>query len=149
MMSILIELPPCVGDRATAARERVPVEIRRRGASDSVIGLTSYGIGTGQRVGAGDMKVILKRDQIGRLIGRAQGVEGDIGGHAWPALGAGNSSTRTTRSASESRRPAAGSTTSGTVGGRPSRAKSALSLASSVSAATSASGPRGRVNQTR
>jgi hypothetical protein len=35
------------------------------------------------------MKVLLKCDYIGGFLGRAQGVEGDIGGYAWWALGAG------------------------------------------------------------
>ena len=83
------------------------------------------------------MDVILECDQIGWLIGGAQSVEGDIGGDACPALGAGEQLHQDDSLRFESRRAADGSTTSGTVGGRSSSAISALSLADWASAAAS------------
>ena len=39
-----------------------------------------------QRVGAGDVQVVLQADQFGRLVGLEQGVEGDIRRHTGRAL---------------------------------------------------------------
>ena len=57
--------------------------------SVAVVLLPALGVGVGQRVGAGDVQVILEQHHVGRLVRLDGGVEGDVGRHARRALGAG------------------------------------------------------------
>ena len=77
--------------RTAAAGLGMPVEERRGGAANlvAVVLLTSLGVLVGQRIGAGDVQVVLQADQLRRLVGLEQGIEGDVRRHAGGTLGAG------------------------------------------------------------
>ena len=54
-----------------------------------VIGCSSHGISAGERIGAGNVQVILQRDQLRGPVGVAQGIESEVRGDARAALRAG------------------------------------------------------------
>ena len=53
---------------------------------DPVVALPRQRIGVGQGIGARDVQMVLKSDELGRLVGLQKGVEGDVGRDARPTL---------------------------------------------------------------
>ncbi len=56
---------------------------------DVVVGCPSHGITAGQRIGAGNVQVILQRDQFRGPVRFVQGIECEVRGDARAALRAG------------------------------------------------------------
>ena len=56
---------------------------------DVVEGCSSHGITAGERIGAGNVQVILQRDQFRGPVRFAQGIESEVRGDARAALRAG------------------------------------------------------------
>ena len=56
---------------------------------DVVVGCSSHGITAGERIGAGNVQVILQRDQLRGPVRVAQGIESEVRGDARAALRAG------------------------------------------------------------
>ena len=65
----------------------------------TIVLLPRHRVAIGQGVGAGDVQMILKADEVGRLVRLEQGVERDIGGDAGGTLRPVKSSIKTTWSA--------------------------------------------------